>query len=77
MLVLNILLCVHMLLVTQLYLTFGDPKDCSLPGSSVRGDSTGKNTGVLRKYNIFLDDIINPNLAYTRQAMTLTLITVH
>ena len=76
MLVLNILLCVHMLLVTQLYLTFGDPKDCSLPGSSVRGDSTGKNTGV-GCHNIFVDDIINPNLAYTRQAMILTLITVH
>ena len=46
MLVLNILLCVHMLLVTQLCLTFGDPKDCSLPGSSVQGDSPGKNIGV-------------------------------
>ena len=33
-------------LVTQSYLTLGDPMDCSPPGSSVRGDSPGKNTGV-------------------------------
>ena len=26
--------------------TLHDPMDCSLPGSSVRGDSLGKNTGV-------------------------------
>ena len=26
------------------YLTLCDPVDCSLPGSSVHGDSTGKNT---------------------------------
>ena len=33
-------------LVTQLYPTFYDPMHCSLPGSSVHGDSPGKNTGV-------------------------------
>ena len=33
-------------LVAQLCLIFCDPKDCSLPGSSVHGDSPGKNTGV-------------------------------
>ena len=33
-------------LVTQLYLILFDPMDCSLPGSSVHGDSPGKNTGV-------------------------------
>ena len=33
-------------LVAQLCLTLCDPVDCSLPGSSVRGDSPGKNTGV-------------------------------
>ena len=27
-------------------LTLSDPVDCRLPGSSVRGDSLGKNTGV-------------------------------
>ena len=33
-------------LVTQLCLTLCDPMDCSLPGSSVHGDSPAKNTGV-------------------------------
>ena len=32
--------------VAQLYLTLCDPMDCSLPGSSVHGDSPDKNTGV-------------------------------
>ena len=32
-------------LVAQSYLTLCDPMDCSLPGSSVHGDSPGKNTG--------------------------------
>ena len=31
---------------TQLCLTLCKPMDCSLPGSSVHGDSPGKNTGV-------------------------------
>ena len=33
-------------LVAQLCLTLYNPMDCSLPGSSVHGDSPGKNTGV-------------------------------
>ena len=33
-------------LVAQLCPTLGDPMDCSLPGSSVHGDSPGKNPGV-------------------------------
>ena len=33
-------------LVTQLRLTLCDPLDCSPAGSSVHGDSPGKNTGV-------------------------------
>ena len=33
-------------LVAQLCPTLCDPMDCSLPGSSVHGDSSGKNTGV-------------------------------
>ena len=33
-------------LVAQLCLTLCDPMDCSPPGSSVHGDSPGKNTGV-------------------------------
>ena len=35
-----------MCLVAQLCLTLCDPVGCSLPGSSVHGDSPGKNTGV-------------------------------
>ena len=34
------------MLVTQSCLTLCDPLDCSLPGSSVHGNSPGKNTGV-------------------------------
>ena len=33
-------------LVTQSCLTLSDPMDCSRPGSSVHGDSPGKNTGI-------------------------------
>ena len=32
--------------VSQLYLTLCDPMDCNLPGSTLHGDSPGKNTGV-------------------------------
>ena len=35
-----------MCLVTQNRPTLCDPTDCSPPGSSVHGDSPGKNTGV-------------------------------
>ena len=38
----SVVLC----LVAQLCLTLCDPMDCSPPGSSVHGDSPGKNTGV-------------------------------
>ena len=33
-------------LITQLRPTLGNHMDCSSPGSSVHGDSLGKNTGV-------------------------------
>ena len=39
-------LCAVLCLVTQLCLTLCNPIDCSLPGSSVHGDSPGKNTEV-------------------------------
>ena len=38
--------CALLCLVSQSCLTLCDPMDCSLPGSSVHGDSPGKNTGV-------------------------------
>ena len=38
--------CAVLCLVTQSWLTLCDPMESSLPGSSVHGDSPGKNTGV-------------------------------
>ena len=38
--------CVWMCLVTESCPTLCNPTDCRLPGSSVHGDSPGKNTGV-------------------------------
>ena len=38
--------CCAVCLVTQSCPTLCDPMDCSPPGSSVHGDSPGKNTGV-------------------------------
>ena len=49
----------------QLFLTLCDPMDCSLPGSSVRGDSPGKNTGVgchALLQGIFPTQGLNPHL---------------
>ena len=42
---LGVLCCPLLCLVAQLYSTPCDPMGCSLPGSSVHGDSPGKNTG--------------------------------
>ena len=39
-------LCAMLWLVSQSCPTLCDPMDCSLPGSSVHGDSPGENTGV-------------------------------
>ena len=46
MVVILILYYVLLCLVTQSWLIFCNPMDCSPPGSSVLGDSPGKNTGV-------------------------------
>ena len=40
------MICTVLCLVTQSCPTLCDPMDCSLPGSSVHGDSPGKNTAV-------------------------------
>ena len=56
-------------LVTQSCLTFCNPMDCSLPGSSVRGDSLGKNTGVgchSLLQGIFPTQGLNPGLSIVR-----------
>ena len=39
-------ICYVLCLVAQLYVTVRDPVDRSPPGSSVHGNSPGKNTGV-------------------------------
>ena len=41
------IMCCAVGLVTQSCLTLCDPMDCSPSGSSVHGDSPGKNTGVV------------------------------
>ena len=54
-------------LVAQLCLTLCNPLDCSLPGSSVRGDSLGKNTGVgccILLQGIFPTQVSNPGLLH-------------
>ena len=56
-------------LVTQSCVIFCDPVDCSPPGSSVHGDSPGKNTGV--GCHAFLQEIFtsqgsNPGLPHYR-----------
>ena len=59
-------------LVTQSCLTLCDPMNCSLPDSSVHGDSLGKNTGV--GYHALLQGIFptqgsNPGLPHCRQIL--------
>ena len=59
-------------LVTQSSPTLCDPMDCSLPGSSVHGDSPGKNTGVgchTLLQGIFPTQGLNPGLLYCRQIL--------
>jgi len=55
----------------QLCLTLCDPMDCSPPGSSVHGDSPGKNTGVgchALLQGIFPTQGANPGLPHRRQS---------
>ena len=63
--------CVRVL-VTQICPTFCTPMDCSPPGSSVHGDSPGKNTGVdchSLLQGIFLTQGSNPSLLHCRQIL--------
>ena len=50
-----------------------DPMDCNLPGSSVHGDSPGKNTGVgcHALQGIFLTQGLNPGLLHCSQILYL------
>ena len=66
--------CAVLSLVTQSCLTLGDPMDCTLPGSSVHGDSPGKNTGVDSLFllqGIFPNQGSNPDLPRCRQILYL------
>ena len=56
--------------IAQSYPTLCDPMDCSPPGSSVHGDSPGKNTGVgchALLQGIFPTQGSNPGLPHCRQ----------
>jgi len=59
-------------LLTQSCPTLCDPMDCSPPGSSVHGDSSGKNTGVgchALLQGIFPTQRLNPGLLHCRQIL--------
>ena len=63
---------VIMCLVAQSCPTLCDPMACSPPGSSVHGDSPGKNTGVgchALLQGIFLTQGSNPGLLHCRQVL--------
>jgi len=64
--------CAVLCLVAQSCLTLCDPVDCSLSGSSVHGDSPGKNTGVgchALLQGIFPTQGLNPGLSHCRQIL--------
>ena len=64
--------CAVRCLVTQLCPTLCDPMDCSPPGSSVRGGSPGKNTGVdchALLQGIFPTQGLNPGLPHCRRIL--------
>ena len=68
----NLLQIMCVCLVTQLRLTLCDPLDCSPAGSSVHGDSPGKNTGVgchSLLQGIFLTQELNTGLLHWRQIL--------
>ena len=59
-------------LVTQSCQTLCNSMDCSPPGSSVRGDSAGKNTGVgchVLLQGIFPTTGLNPGIPHCRQIL--------
>ena len=59
-------------LSAQLCPTLCNPMDCSLPGSSVHGDSPGKNTGVVCNallQGIFPSQGSNPGLPHCRELL--------
>ena len=64
--------CAVLCLAAQLCPTLCGPMDCSLPGSSVQGDSPGKKTGVgchALSHGIFPIQASNPGLPHCRQVL--------
>ena len=64
--------CCVLYLVAQLCLTLWDCMDCRSPGSSVHGDSSGKNTGVGCHFllqGIFPTQGSNPGFLHCRQTL--------
>ena len=62
-------ICINMCLVTQSCPTLCNPMDCIPPGSSVHGDSLGKNAGVVCHallQGIFPTQRSNPGLPHCR-----------
>ena len=64
--------CAMLCLVSQSCPTLCNPMDCSPPGSSVHGDSPGKNTGV--GFHAILQEVFpihgsNPGLLYCSQIL--------
>ena len=67
-----VLCCAVLCLVTQLCLTFCDSMDCSPPGSSVHGNSPGKDTGLgchALLQGIFPTQGKNPGLLHCRRIL--------
>ena len=65
-------ICYVLCLIAQLYRTVCDPMDRSPPGSSVYGNSPGKNTGVSCHaflQGIFLTQGVNPGLPHCRKIL--------
>ena len=66
---LSIKLMCYAVLIRSITLTLCNPMDCSLPDSSVHGDSPGKNTGVgchALFQEIFSTQGLNPGLPHCR-----------
>ena len=64
-------MCCVLCLVAQSCPALLDPMDCSLPGSSVHGDSPGQNTGICHALlqGIFPTQGSNPGLPHCRQIL--------
>ena len=63
------IICAVLCLVAQMFLTLCDSMDCSWPGSSLYGDSPGKNTGV--GCHVLLQGAFLPNPGIKPRSSTL------